>query len=673
MVRVADPGVADPGVADPGVTDPGVTDSQPVSAGQRWFAVLVALVLLAFAGVVFPDRAAATPAGPASATGADRSAAAAAAFTAASTAAALCSIEEWAADINRCLDELPGVAAQRAQCLKAPTPEAPDSGLGGWFAARPPSSLESGVKGPYSRFGYAGYQYTTYDIGCASTLMHPDYKFENTVANGELMLATAVIGASNAVRERAWDPGVMWGWADPLVEQATRSIYTRVFTVFGVVTLAVVGLYLLWRSRQAEMSAAMTTAGWAILVMVVVTALAAWPVFSAHLADKALISSLGVVHDAVGPPAKNLPAELCPPGDPSACQDNRPPAVRASDTAVETMLYRNWLRGLLGSADSATAQKYGQALYRARSLTWDEAEELRVNPQNRELLIKQKGDEWLKIAEQIQREDPEAYQYLTGAKGMERIGAGFIALIAAIMFALFDLTASLLVLLGFLIFRWAVIAAPVLGTVAILRPASAGFRRLLNAVVAALFNIIIFGTGAAIYLFAVDLIMSTSSLPGWLQVVLVFLCGVVGWLLLRPYRRVTQLGGRDTALAAITAEGRRSRAVRVEREAAATAQSAGTAGGDQRPAGRPQRVELRAETAFPPAAPPAATPESPDEPPPPPRIPRRRMPAPSGSGWSEPESPAEPRYVLYRPGRRAAAPADEGGHPGTRAEARRES
>ena len=152
----------------------------------------------------------------------------------------------------------------------------------------------------------------------------------------------------------------------------------------------------------------------------------------------------------------------------------------------------------------------------------------------------------MKVAEQIQTEDPEAYEYLQGTKGMERIGAGFIALLSSIMFALFDLTASLLVLLGFLIFRWAVIAAPILGTVALLRPASAGFRRLANAVVAALFNIVIFGTGAAIYLFAVDLIMNTATLPGWLQVVLVWLCGVVGWLLLRPYRRITQLGGKDS-------------------------------------------------------------------------------------------------------------------------------
>ncbi len=35
--------------------------------------------------------------------------------------------------------------------------------------------------------------------------------------------------------------------------------------------------------------------------MVAVTALAAWPVKSANLADGALVSTLGVVHDAVGP------------------------------------------------------------------------------------------------------------------------------------------------------------------------------------------------------------------------------------------------------------------------------------------------------------------------------------------------------------------------------------
>jgi hypothetical protein len=468
-----------------------------------------------------------------------------------------CNVEEWGRDIKGCVGRLTEVAEERASCLKAPTPSTPDSGLAGWFAERPASSTLDGPQGIYSQYGYAGYSFSTYDLdgGCASTLVEPESKFESTVANGEFMIATAVIGASNALRERAWDPQALWGWADPLVDQATKAVYEKVFSVFGVITLAVVGLYLIWRSQQADMGAATTTAGWAILIMVAVTAIAAWPVRSANIADQTLVTTLGVVHDAVGPRAQDGDATAgCKLGKADACQDNRPPAVRASDTVTETMLYRNWIRGILGSSDSDTAQKYGRALYDARSFTWDEAQKMRDNPKTRTATITAKNEQWERVAETIRTDDPEAYEYLQGVNGMDRIGAGFIAMLAAFMFAMFDLTASLLVLLGFLIFRWAVIAAPILGTVGLLRPASSGIRRLGNAVVAAIFNIAIFGTGAAIYLFAVDLIMNTASLAGWLQVVLVWLVGVVGWLLLRPYRRITQLGGKD-GTAAITSAG----------------------------------------------------------------------------------------------------------------------
>ena len=480
-----------------------------------------------------------------------------------------CSTDEWQKDFRSCVNRLANVTTARAQCLLPPTPSTPDSGLAGWFAERPVSATEQGTQGIYSQYGYAGYAYTTYDLdsGCASTLIDPDYKFETTVANGEFMIATSVIGASNALRERAWDPKTLWGWADPLVDQATKAVYEKVFSVFGVITLAVVGLYLIWRSQQADMGAATTTAGWAILVMVAVTAIAAWPVRSANLADQSLITSLAVVHEAVGPRPENSNASNCVLGDPQACKDNRPPAVRASDTATDTMLYRNWLRGLLGSADSVTAKKYGRALYDARSLSWAEAQRIRENPQTRDGTLDRKKAQWEKVAEQIKQEDPESYEYLQGINGMDRIGAGFIAVLAAIMFAMFDLTASVLVLLGFLIFRWAVIAAPILGTVGLLRPASSGIRRLGNAVVAAIFNIAIFGTGAAIYLFAVDLIMNTATLPGWLQVVLVWLSGVVGWLLLRPYRRITQLGGKDSTRAIASAGSWHRRFFRDMREA----------------------------------------------------------------------------------------------------------
>jgi hypothetical protein len=198
-----------------------------------------------------------------------------------------CSTEEWQKDWQSCVKRIQDLTSDQVRCLTPPTPSTPDSGLAGWFAERPASSTKPGTQGIYSEYGYAGYSYTTYDLdnGCASTLIDPEYKFETTVANGEFMIATAVIGASNALRERAWDPQTLWGWADPLVEQATQAVYEKVFSVFGVITLAIVGLYLIWRSRQAEMGAATTTAGWAILIMVAVTAIAAWPVRAGPFRD----------------------------------------------------------------------------------------------------------------------------------------------------------------------------------------------------------------------------------------------------------------------------------------------------------------------------------------------------------------------------------------------------
>jgi len=610
------------------------------SVGQRVLASIAALVMVALVALANPYPASAAP------------------LPHANPLAGQCTLEQWQSPTNfpACVGKLHDLTSQEIQCLSAPTPETPDSGMAGWFASKPASIPTNGTW-LYSRYGYAGYDYVTYDQGCVSPVTHPQDSFDDTIANGEFMISSSIIGASNALRQYSWNPQSMWGWADPLVDKATKSLYAKVFSVFGVVTLAVVGLYLLWRSRQSDMSNALTTAGWAIFVMVLVTAIAAWPVRSAHLADSTLVSGLSVVHNAIGPQPDDT-SGTCADPTPGACDDPRSAALRASDTATDNMIYRNWLRGLLGSADSPTAQKYGLVLYDAKSLTWQEAEKIQANPATRDATIQQKQMEWMKVAQEIKTEDPQAYSYLQGQQGMDRIGAGFISILSSLFFAMFDITASILVLIGFLIFRWAVIAAPVLGTIGILRPASSGLRRLANAVVAAIFNIIIFGTGAAVYLFAVDLIMSTTTLPGWLQVVLMWLVGVVGWLLLRPYRRITQMGGKDSTAAILPGSWHR-RFLRDARDAARL--DIVVPGGTNEPRiGRGRGAEPDLRTVRPesrredvPVTPtPASVPETAPSPRPETGAPRqpevRRRPA---GGWTEPDVPTTPaNYTIYRPG-----------------------
>ena len=224
------------------------------------------------------------------------------------------------------------------------------------------------------------------------------------------------------------------------------------------------------------MSAAMTTAGWAMLVMVAVTAIAAWPVAVGEPRRRHADQLAGRGPRRGRSAGRGHPAGRVPrlrPRAPARTTGRRPygpatPRPRACSTGTGCA-------ALLGSADSETAQKYGPALYDAKSFTWDEVEKMRQNPAaaaGRSSTAKSR--KWMKVAEQIKTEDPEAYEYLQGISGMDRIGAGFIAILAALFFALFDLTASLLVLLGFLIFRWAVIAAP---DPRHGRPAAAGERR----------------------------------------------------------------------------------------------------------------------------------------------------------------------------------------------------
>lgn len=443
-----------------------------------------------------------------------------------------CALSEWQSDPVGCANALPLVP--KDACKDAPAPSAPDSGLAGWFASNPdlPSGTQAGV---YSRYGYAGYQERLYDVGCLGGTPVDSYTGANSIAGGEFMIATGITGASNALREWAWQPADAWGWSDNLVKTATQAVYEKVFSIFGIITVGIVGLYLIWRSRQAEMSSAMTTVGWAVFILILVTAVAKWPTESAKVADGAMTTALTTVNNAVGPPS------ACDDSEPD-CQDVRPAAVRASDTVTENLLYRNWLRSVLGSADSDAAKFYGAALYESSAFSWDEIEESRNNPTYRTQLIDEKASRWRAIAGEIQRSYPEEYEHLQGIRGWERVGAGFLAILSALLFALFDITASILIILGFLLIRWAIIALPIIGTIAILKPAGGGFKRLINIVLSAIINVIVFGVAAAVYLFAVDQILSSALAP-WLQILLIALTGAAAWMLLRPYRRMLALGG----------------------------------------------------------------------------------------------------------------------------------
>ncbi|WP_051703776.1 hypothetical protein [Glycomyces sp. NRRL B-16210] len=494
-----------------------------------------------------------------------------------------CTDYEWHNYWTQCVDELP--QAQELQCEAAPQPASPDSGMAGWFAD--PSALDKseGI-GTYSAYGYAGYQLPMYgsqqmSIGgqCTNAVSIPNgADTANALANMEFNLSVAVVGASNSMRQAAWEPDTMWGWSNRFMEQGTEVLYRQIFTVFGAVTVGLIGVYLLWRSKQADMNNAVTTVAWAALILVLVTAVVRWPVQAAEYTDKALtigmnLSTVLIADESVDGCIREPDItrarynELKDLNGESFCIDTRSAAVVASDTVSGQVLYQNWLRTMLGQgeefryersngkivqdsngnpviAESNAAYKYGPALFAAQAFSWEENAAAQNSATYRNDLIEEKQELWQNLAAQIQTEDPEAYANLSGQRAWERTGTGFLALLTAIFFSLFDLTASILIILGFMIVRFAIVALPIIGTLALLRPAGGPFKRLINTVLGATINVAIFSLAAVIYVWASSRILATA-MPVWLQVVMIGLLGVAAWLLLRPGRRIAgMVGGR---------------------------------------------------------------------------------------------------------------------------------
>ncbi len=454
----------------------------------------------------------------------------------------VCSVEVWQSPGNwsDCIKRTREALDAKTACVAAPAPGSPTSGLAGMFAAEPDSAKRDGVQGQYSLYGVGGYGLDTYALGCLEKGAHPDLVMWNTGASAEFKGAAAILGSSNSLRDLAYEPASMWDWSDQLVTNGTKKIYEYVFNVFGAVTIVVAGLFLVWTSRQGRLPKVMQMIGWMVFVSVLTSLVAYGPLQAVRHLDKGASAALSAMHSLIGPGPVNVAADKCVLSAES-CKDNRTVSTRASDVATEAILYRSWVRAVLGDNDSEVARKYGPALYDATAMSWGEAARVEQNPALRQALIDQKAQAWNTLAQQIATEDPTAFEHMQGIHGADRFGMGAFAVLSALVFSLFDSAASLVILFGFGIFRVTVLLLPLVATFGLFQPAGAGVRRVINATAAALFNIGLFGAAAGGYLAIADGLFS-SGLPGIAQVVLLGLLGVAGVIVLRPIGMIVSTG-----------------------------------------------------------------------------------------------------------------------------------
>lgn len=419
----------------------------------------------------------------------------------------------------------PVVSALKA-CAPPPAPNRPTAGLPGKFA---PAHAAISPGDPFTDpdvaisdvYGYS-YRWVNYDNGCVpGSAWGPGF----VTGVGNLLLAGAA--STNALVHSTLGFVVDPTWLQPLdrtITEATETVREGVWAPWITVALIVVAGTVLLAAARAEVSNAVTSAGWALLVLVTTTYVMSYPVSSAQAVD-------GLIHETVTASAQATST--------GGTDDAADALTLQMDTINRNSLYSAWLEGTLGSSDSAVARDFGPDLFRASHMTWWEAEALDQDPTAGQVIVEEKKNLWAETAAQVESADPLAYQQLTGNQGRWD-AAATVTIMTAITMP-FLLVAGVFVVVAYIVTRLFIPLAPALGVFGMLELA----RGWVIGVVGQLGRFLIMGPlywiGALVNLALISSVFR-SELPFGLQAVIALAIPLILFKLFRPKSAVPGAG-----------------------------------------------------------------------------------------------------------------------------------
>lgn len=412
----------------------------------------------------------------------------------------------------------------------APSPQVPGRGLTGTLLVAPaePTTADPFADGSdtsiYEAYGLAGLRWNTYDLGCGGSAANPGAAADTSVAN--LLFTTVPIGVTavaGALASTVYDPTWLAVFDDPLRE-LSLGLRDAFYTPLAPFALLVAGITLMWSARRARFGTAATSLlliGVAIGIVSVATAV---PTRLGSAADTAMTSSTGYINASLS-------------GREEAAAN---PEVESIAPFVDNVLYPRWVAGTLGDSDSSTAQTYGPDLFRASAFTWAEAAEAEGNPDRAREIVEAKQQLWTQTAEAVKEADPDAYEYLTGAR-QNRFGEATASTLA-VGVLIFPIAAFLLMVTGYVLIRLTVMTAPVWATFAMLPNMSGILSGAGKLLLAAIINPVVAAVGATLTINVTTLLIAPDSpVPLWLGLILALIVCVLAWVALKPFRRIWAL------------------------------------------------------------------------------------------------------------------------------------
>ncbi len=437
--------------------------------------------------------------------------------------------------VVQALPGIPGVP----DCKEAPIPQRPGTGLPGALDPAPdplPVAGDPFAQSPstsvYEQYGYAGLTWHTYDLGCGGSVRDPAAATDTMIGNVLLSCAVWLTAATNGLHNKVADPASYMGPLDEVVETVTTRLRESIWSPWGAVAVLGVAALLLVQAMRGSFPTVVAGAAWAALVLAAVAGVTQYPSRASGFFDDTITSTIGSIQARTA-------------GVQTSTEPGQSSARAQGALIVDRVLYDAWLRGQLGSSDSAAADRWGPVLFQASAVTWSESAAAST-PEATNQLNEDKVTQWKETADEIAEQDPATYAILQGKAG-GRMGTGLMALFGAVFVDLFRLVADVFLLAGLVMLRLLVMFLPAAAVIGVFAPLSGVVKQMANIGGAAVVNVVAFSAGSVVYTAAISAVLSTADDVGMgiMALVLCLVITLASFILMAPLLSFTRILGHS--------------------------------------------------------------------------------------------------------------------------------
>lgn len=431
---------------------------------------------------------------------------------------------------------VPVASASGFECKEVPQPQFPNDVFETNFDASAidgPSSDSSGTG--YDTYGWAGLDWSTYDLGCGEDLLlAPD-----AVADTRLGNLFTGIGKSLAAAAFWLDEQTSTG-ADGTIGNALSN-FDRIVTsvvqgmvgIYGMwlgVGLMIAASIILWRALRADAAGvtravAIASAGLALGALMVGA-----PQAAIGVADETFGAVITDTQEAM------LSANAAGPGGGAGAAAG---PTDPRDVLLDRIYLPDWRKGWFGTNyDKSDEAGLGPKLRDSLAFSYDEQRRVADDSEGQSDLAEDKAEQFKSVVSSLEEEHGLSYFQFQG-KDSGRASTGFIAMLKLSLPSVLWIGASVLKLIALLVIRFAILFAPLWVPLAMVH------GPLLSRVLKTIASAYMWGVAgtvivAAYLMVVVRLYSDDSSVDSTWRLWLMIALSVVCWVLMRPFKRLTQ-------------------------------------------------------------------------------------------------------------------------------------